>query len=216
MEGVRRSRLYLTNKDTPEELYRRNTLLRNNRVPKLEEDKEKTALALDLSVLENTKHDKYSAEQKISAVTYYALTGNLLTAADRSGVPWDLVRQWKTRSTWWDELLQQIKQHKMEEFDAKASAVVDDCLAALMERVQKGEEIVLQNGQVKTKSISARDLAYITSVLFDKRQLARGAATSIKQTSSEDMLKKLKKDFEKMAKDKEEKEPKTIEGERVE
>ena len=191
---------------TPEENYQRDTLLRNNRVPKLEE--ENKSLVLDTSILNGLDHSKYSSEQKVAAATYYALTGNLTLAADKAQIPGDLIRQWKTRSTWFMDLVNQVYDQKMDEFNAKATAIIDDCLEELVDRVRKGEDVVISNGKIVKKNISARDLTFVTATLGDKVRLNQGKATSIRKTSSDDMLKKLKTEFTKMA-------GKTIEGERV-
>ena len=198
---------------SPEENYLRDTLLRNNRVPKLEDDNKAVTSYLDTSVLNGLDHSRYSAEQKVAAATYYAITGNLTLAADKAEIPGDLIRQWKTRSPWFMELVEQIHKQKSDEFNAKATSIIDDCLEALVNRVQRGEDVVIKDGSIITKAIGARDLAYVLGILFDKKQLNQGKATSIRQESTDDMLKKLKKEFIKIA---ESQEAKTIEGERVE
>lgn len=198
---------------TPEENYLRDTLLRGNRVPKLEEEKKSIENYLDASILNGLDNSKYSSEQKLAAATYYALTGNLTLASDRAGIPNDVVRQWKHSHPWFMEIVEQVHKQKSEEFNARATEIIDDCLSAIIHRVQKGEEVVVQNGKIVTKNLSARDLAYVLGTIFDKRQLNKGQATSIRQASTDDMLKKLKSEFLKMAKKEEEK---VIEGERVE
>lgn len=199
--------------NTPEETYLRDTRLRKNRVPKLEDEKKSIENYIDASVLNSLDNSVYSSEQKVAAATYYALTGNLALASDRAEIPYDVIRQWKVRDPWFMEIVDQVHKQKSEEFNAKATEIIDDCLAALVQRVQNGEEVVIQNGKVVTKALGARDLAYVLSVVFDKRQLNKGQATTIRQNSTDDMLKKLKKEFIKMAKKEEEK---VIEGERVE
>lgn len=197
---------------TPEENYLRDTLLRGNRVPKLEEEKKSIENYLDTSILNQLDNSVYSSEQKLAAATYYALTGNLTLASDKAQVPNERVRKWKSEP-WFMEIVEQVHKQKSEEFNAKATEIIDDCLSAIIHRVQKGEEVVVQNGKIVTKNLSARDLAYVLGTIFDKRQLNKGQATSIRQESTDDMLKKLKKEFLKMAKKEEEK---VIEGERVE
>ena len=198
--------------NTPEENYLRDTRLRKNRVPKLEDEKKSIENYIDASVLNSLDNSVYSSEQKVAAATYYALTGNLTLASDRAEIPWDVIRRWKASAPWFMEIVDQVHKQKSEEFNAKATEIIDDCLAALVQRVQTGEEVVIQNGKVVTKALGARDLAYVLSVVFDKRQLNKGQATTIRQNSTDDMLKKLKKEFIKMAKKEEEK---VIEGERV-
>lgn len=202
--------VYYRNK---EEYYLRDVRLRGNRVPTLEEEKKQTDNYLDVSSLNDTDCTTYSREQKASAATYYALTGNLTTAADQAGVPSERVRRWKRDAPWFQEIVDQVHKQKSDEFNAKATLIIEDCIEAIVERIQKGEETVVSNGKVVTKNISARDLAYILSVAFDKKQLNTGKATSIRQNSTDDMLKKLKSEFLKIAKVEE---AKTIEGERIE
>ena len=48
----------------------------------------------------------------------------------------------------------------------------------LIDRLQNGDEVITKDGDVRQKKIGAKDLAWIMSIIHDKRALLRGDPTS--------------------------------------
>lgn len=180
------------------EWHQRHTELIGNRVPKLEEEVVSSIEKLkNISIPIGSKSDTYSDEQKVLTATVYACTANMVTAADYAEVPYGVALGWK-KTAWWQEVLTEIKQTKLEEFDAKATQIIDKLLANIYDGLKKENTV--------------RDLAYVMSIIYDKRALARGDPTVRKEVVNHSkILKDLAKEFEKVTKPDEE----YIEAERV-
>lgn len=180
------------------EWHQRHTDLIGHRVPKLEIEVEESIEKLkNISIPIGGKSDTYSNEQKILTATVYACTANMVTAADYAEVPYKVALGWK-KSSWWDQVLSEIKQTKLEEFDAKATQIIDKLLFNIYEGLKKDNTV--------------RDLAYVLSIIYDKRALARGDPTVRKEVVNHSkILKDLAKEFEKVTKPEEN----YIEAERV-
>lgn len=214
---IRSRPFHMRGKPVPEEehrYYHKECKKDTRRDPPLSEDIESVKhklSALDLTDTGifnvKTKLDKtYSADQKVLAVTSYALSGNLLTASIESGIDYPTVIRWKNKASWWPKVLEEIRRTKCEEFDLKATALIDNMLEKMAKKLMDGEgdEIVLRDGSKVKKDVDFHRLATSMSILFDKRALGRGEATS--RTEKVDPKKKLD-DLAKQFKD--------ITGERV-
>lgn len=170
------------------------------------EDKE----SYDLIALDHPR-SKYTPQQKLHVVSVYMLTGNLKKAADNAGINYEVVKDWKTRSSWWEDALAAVRKNKQDELDAHITDILDCCVSEITDRLVNGDEVITKIGTRERKQISARDAAWIAGVLFDKRALIRGDPTSRSERSSkEDDLNQLLKKFEDLSKKMQEK---TIEGE---
>jgi hypothetical protein len=140
-------------------------------------------------------------ELKIQAAMCFVLTGTVSGAAKLSGLEPELISRWKNHSQWWGTVLAKCKKEKQDELDAQLTDVIHGSVVALKDRLENGDEVVTKDGIVK-KQVGARDLATVLNTLFDKRSMIRGDPTSItRKESSEDILKTLRGEFEKIAED---------------
>ena len=149
------------------------------------------------------KKSCYSPEQRISALTTWLLTGSLLKAATLSGVDYSAVRQWASTSEWWKEGIARIRKQKNDELDARITLMIDKTMDEIEERILLGDEVVHgPSGQKIRKKINGKDLTTMVAILYDKRALMRGDPTSMQgKATGAGVLADLKKDFEKLADD---------------
>lgn len=140
-------------------------------------------------------------ELKIQAAVCFMMTGTIKGAAKLSGIDQRLICRWKNESQWWGTVLAKVKKDKQDELDAQLTEVIHETMFALKDRLEVGDEVVTREGIVKRK-IGGRDLATILNTLYDKRSMLRGDPTSItRKESSDDVLKKLRGEFESIAKE---------------
>lgn len=140
---------------------------------------------------------KYTAADKIAAVTALMVTGNTNRASKYTGIPYQTLLKWQ-KTEWWLTLTQQVKKEKNDELDAQLTAVLHEATDAVMDRLKEGDtHYDTKQGTTYKMPIKGKDLAIITSALFDKRQLLRGDVTSrSEKVSTSDRLNKLKAQFE--------------------
>jgi hypothetical protein len=157
-------------------------------------------LAEDLTYLYSPK-SKYSAEQKLSVVAIYALTGNLEQCHKQTGINYATIKDWHTRSTWWEEAMLNVRKHMQDELDGKLTGVINRATDEIVDRLDNGDEVLDKNGNTRRKKLSARDLTMVLAILFDKRALIRGDPTTrTEKVSSEETLNKMLSKFEDLAK----------------
>lgn len=158
----------------------------------LEENKD-----LDLSFIDHPQA-KYTVDQKTKAVTTYLLTGSQLQASIVAGVPYQRVKGWKAQAAWWHEALEKLRKEKQDELDSTLTNTIHDVSKKLMERLEEGDPYVKKTGEIGYMPIKMKDLAVSMAVLYDKRALIRGEATSIRKESTES-LKTLENRFKEFA-----------------
>lgn len=162
-------------------------------------------------------NSKYTADQKVSAVMAFITTGSSRKASKVCGINETVIRDWKTRSSWWPEVYAECKKKKQEELDGAITDIIHRSVGHLLDRLEEGDTKIDRNGRPHQAPLSGRDVAWIMAVLFDKRQLIRGEATSrSEKVSEDDRLSKLQAQFEKMATEVHGYNAKTIDGEKVE
>lgn len=142
----------------------------------------------------------YTPEDKIKACTAYIVTGKATKAQKLCGVTADTIRQWKNKAHWWPDLVQLLRKQKQDEMDGSITGILHQAIDIVGERLTHGEEVVLKDGTVVHKMPSMKDVVWALGVLFDKRQLLRGEATSrTEKVSTSETLNTIKKQFEEMA-----------------
>ena len=124
---------------------------------------------------------QYSDEQRINAVGHYLVLGNLRRVQDATGIPNQTLSDW-SKSEWWHRAVGQIRAERNDELDNRLSAAVDKALDGIMDRLEHGDAQVI-DGEIRRVPVKARDLAVVTGVTFDKRQLLRSMPTSINQSA---------------------------------
>jgi len=179
-------------------------------IPLIEGEYSEDDALWDLKDLYHT-NSCYTPETKVRAVMAYLVTGTSKQAEKFSGVKATVIRDWKSKSEWWPLVMGECRKKKQDELDAAYTSILHQAVGAISERIENGDEYIDQKtGERKRKLLSARDLAIITGVIYDKRALLRGDPTGrIERRTSGDNLKMLQKNFEKIA---QQLEAKTIEG----
>lgn len=142
----------------------------------------------------------YTPQQKIAAANAYLITGTSIKAQRYCGIKADIIRDWKSSSTWWPELFQKVKQAKQDELDAILSGTLHHAMGKISDRIENGDERLLKDGTKTKVAISGKDLSIIVSILYDKRALLRGDPTArVENNSNKDTMKLLQDKFEDIA-----------------
>lgn len=142
----------------------------------------------------------WSEKKKIEALTILAATGVYKEVEKLTGVPASTVRVWM-REQWARDLLDEIRGENDQAIDSKFTQIMHSALEQLSDRVENGDVKVLKDGSTLRVPIAARDLAIVTAINVDKRQLLRGKPTSrSEQVTENSRLQKLEQMFLKLAK----------------
>lgn len=135
---------------------------------------------------------KYSVDTKIKAVMLYMMTGDAKKSAKQIGVPHTTLLHWKNHSCWWEDTLKKARLLKQDELDASLTKVIESGAKALQDRIDYGNPTKIgQTKEVNPKTgkeevtykfdnapIPAKELATVLGIVYDKRALSRGEATS--------------------------------------
>jgi len=161
------------------------------------------------------KEGWYPDAKRIEVVTLYACLGNPDTISELANVPAWTIRNW-VKTPWFKELLEEIRTENNEKMDAKFAQIVEKAQDCILDRLENGDHLILRDESTIRKPINAKDLAAISSLTVDKRQIIRNKPTSISQSVNsgevnEDKLKLLAKTFIELVNKKEIKEV-TVEG----
>ena len=111
-----------------------------------------------------TQGISYTPEQRWSAALAWSVTGSAEGASRVCGIDSGTILQW-INTDWWALLLQEIRERQGIELDAKITGTLNKAL----EKIAQG---------LDTDKVTARDAAVTFAILYDKRALARGQATS--------------------------------------
>lgn len=142
-----------------------------------------------------------SKQVKERAVLLYLLDGNATRVAKQLGVDEGSIRNWR-KTEWWEKRAAQISAEIEAQHKAMWAKVLDKARDKILERIEKGDEVIGKNGEIKYRAVSAAQLATVAGIAFDKYQIASGKPTSIssKSKSLEDRAKELEKLSEDYAK----------------
>lgn len=153
----------------------------------------------------NTLYAKnwFPQEKRLEAATMYAVLRDFEKVSEIVGIPVRILKQY-TVQPWWDNIVSKVIKEANEELDGKITQALDKGLDVLLDRIQNGEIWVdRKTGEHRRVPIAAKTVVLATDVLFDKRQLLRGEATTRSDSiSPEQKLLALKEQFEKLAKSK--------------
>ena len=164
-------------------------------------EKQMACNELDLTSLYSSKA-KYTAEEKLSAVLAYVMTGSVRGVVRLTGFKQQVVSDWKNNSSWWPDAYRAIKKEKQEEVDGALTAIVHAASSGIMDRIVNGDEIIDKNGDVVRRRMSGKELAWVMGITYDKRALLRGDPTSrTEKIDQSKLMLELKKDFERMTRE---------------
>ena len=154
----------------------------------------------DLADLYSSKA-RYTAEQKLQAVTAYVMTGTILGASRLTGLSKQLISEWKNRAMWWDDAYHYCKKQKQEEADGIMTSIIHLAAEETLDRIVNGDEVINKDGDVVRRKMGGKELATTMAITFDKRALLRGEPTSrTERVDTNQVMEELKEQFADMAK----------------
>lgn len=144
-------------------------------------------------------HSRFSIDDRIKAAMLYATDGNLAAVSRKMDLVYDTLKDWKCQP-WWPLAVRECRDKKQDELDAMLSKVVFEAINEISDRVREGDFIAKKDGTVGRLPMKGRDLAITLGVLYDKRALIRGQATSHTISHSHaDTVTKLENKFKEFA-----------------
>lgn len=143
----------------------------------------------------------YPEEKRLEVVALFAVVGDLVRIEELSGVPYHTIRAWR-KQEWFHRLLEEIREENNETLDAKFTAIVQKSQDLVMDRLENGDYVLLKDGTLARKPVAIKDLALVSAITVDKRQIIRNKPTQITQSGDKATLEKLAETFISLAKDK--------------
>ena len=113
----------------------------------------------------------YTDSQRREAAAQYVMLGNLAKVAEATGIPQRTLGDW-VRTDWFRSIVAEVRAEKAIEIDASYTRIIHKTLDQLIDRLDNGDPCMI-NGKVGRRPVSARDLAMIAGIIWDKRALAR-------------------------------------------
>jgi len=108
-------------------------------------------------------------------VGMYFETGNAVKSAQIVGVHANTAHKW-VHAAWFDKAIKDLKKGLDKQLDGRITKILAKSLDCLEDRIEKGDTKVLSTKDGISRQqvpVSARDLAIVTGVLFDKRAAIR-------------------------------------------
>lgn len=115
-----------------------------------------------------------SEEEKALALSIYAETGSVTTAAKETNLPLTTVHNWINSDPEIDAKLEALRRALRETLAHKYAAIASESADALLDRVRSGDYKLDKEGNFVRIPIPGRELAFITSVAGDKHALLTG------------------------------------------
>lgn len=140
----------------------------------------------------------YSDLDRKRAVYTFMVLGSIKDTCSMLNIPRRVLFNWR-QTEWWKQLTDEAKDLHAEQLDVSFTRVLDNVLGEIEDRLSHGDEVLGPKGKKDTKKVSARDLATILGIMFDKRQINRNAPTSISRSGSEKDLERLANNFKELA-----------------
>lgn len=142
------------------------------------------------------RKDTYSEKEKLNAVCVFAMCGNSRRTAEITKIPEATIRTWK-QTEWWNEINHRIVLEQDEELASNLSKTMDKALEQINDRLENGNYIYnAKLDKLVRKPADAKELAAVTAMSLDKRQLLRGQPTSrTERVSQDERLKGLANQF---------------------
>jgi len=166
---------------------------------------------------------KWDLDTKVMAAAYYTVLGSYEKttkhmAAAGKPVPKSTIAYWRTKTNWWQPLIEEVRKAKNEELDAKLTSIIHKSADELEDRVKNGNYKL--SGKKKEDGtpeyvrvpMSSSELAKDgIGIQYDKRALIRGDPTSrVAREDPEVILEKIAKNLIEMS------QPKPIEAVKTE
>ncbi len=151
----------------------------------------------------------YPPDLKIAACAAWVVTGSPSRASRMTGVPSKIISNWKSQAEWWPSVEAGVKANLQSELEGKYTNLAHAMADEMLDRVENGDlKWDSHSKKYVEVPVSAKDLASMSAIVFDKRALMRGDPTSrSEKVSTDKMLEHLKEEFRRFSS------AKTIEGE---
>lgn len=146
------------------------------------------------------RHGWYSDAKKLEVACAYAVSGNSRRVSELTKIPEGTIRAWK-QTVWWHEIQSRIHQEQNEELDVKLTKLVDKAVDQINDRLESGDFVYnAKEDKLVRKPVNAKDIAIVTAITLDKRQLLRGEPTQrVEKISENEKLTRLAEQFKKFA-----------------
>lgn len=155
----------------------------------------------DRSILAKT-NKQWSDQQKTEAVQSYLLLGNLALTSRILGIPEVTLRVWKA-STWWKDLVEEIKSQERVELSSKMKKIMNASLSVVEDRLVNGDfQFDQKTGQVIRKPVNMKDAHKVAMDLQERADVIEAADKPkdiASEASMEDKLLRLASKFAEMA-----------------
>ena len=143
---------------------------------------------------------RYSAEDIRRAAGLHFIYGSLTRVSREMDIPKTTLVHWRDNKEEWALELDRIRTEKNLELDRYYTAIIDKSAEELTERLVHGDEVIGKDGSATRRKVSARDLAIIGGIAFDKRALLRSQTPGgMKTEAVEDRIKELVRIFQESA-----------------
>ncbi len=121
---------------------------------------------------------RHPVDVRMAACAAYLVEGDSKRVSKLTGVPARTIREWTTQE-WWSVATDKLRGQYLEWLDGKLTAIMDAALSAVLDRLEQGDEVLdPESGTMMRRAVSAKDVAIVFAVFFDKRALLRGQLTS--------------------------------------
>ena len=152
-----------------------------------------------VNIIDNELRLTTSSEDVADFFLLYVSGTPIREAARAVGIKEVTAKAWR-RTDWWGKIESSARMVASQTADRKLSKVLDLALANLVDRIKIGDPYTAQ-GEVRFKPVTAKDLAIITGVVYDKRALIRGEATGImgEVKTEEERLEELSEAFKEIS-----------------
>lgn len=153
-----------------------------------------------VNILDNEVNLKYPKDDVANFFLLYVSGTPIREAARLAGIKEDAAKAWRRRP-WWSRVEAAARMVASQVADRKLSKVLDLAVKNIEERIVDGDPYTAQ-GEVRFKPVSAKDLAIILGVVYDKRALIRGEATTLtgEAKTEEERLQDLSEAFKEISK----------------
>lgn len=126
-----------------------------------------------------TSHDRryskshWTQNQKLEAATTYAMLGTLTETALVTSIPLETLKNWK-QSTWFKELLLQIRDEDVQKLDSNLQRVVDKAMKAVEDRLDHGDwQYDPKTGKPLRVPVKAQIALRVTTDLLQRQEKIR-------------------------------------------
>src|SRR5664279_1514948 len=113
----------------------------------------------------------YSDQQRREAVASYLVLGAWRKVSDATHIPLRTLTDWSIQP-WFGTLIAELRAEMGDELDGALSSIIHEGTSQLLDRLKNGDAVLVA-GEVKRKPVSARDLALVSAIAYDKRALVR-------------------------------------------